>query len=61
MIKTEAAGSTRTLAISTKLHRSHHYRILLSYALLSVMCKRMRKVISRPFSKAELPRIPWKT
>jgi hypothetical protein len=53
----EAAGSTKTLAISTKVHRSHHYKILISYTL-SVMCKRMRKVISTAFSNAELPLIP---
>jgi len=58
MLKMEAAGSTKTLAISTKLHRSHHYKILISYTLLSVMCKRMRRVISTPFSNAELPLTP---
>jgi hypothetical protein len=53
----EAADSTKTLAISTKIHGSHHYKILISYTL-SVMCKRMKKVISTTFSNAELPPIP---
>jgi hypothetical protein len=53
----EAAGSTKTMAISTKLHRSNHYKILISYTL-RVMCKRMKKVISTAFLNAELPLIP---
>jgi len=57
MLKMEAAGSNKTLAISNKIHRSHQYKILIPYTL-SVMCKRMRNVISTVFSNAELPLIP---
>jgi len=55
--KNGSSSSTKTMAISTKLHRSNHYKILISYTL-RVMCKRMKKVISTAFLNAELPLIP---